>query len=132
MGFIRGGLLFFVGVLFLLLLIIGNGLHVASSALEYDNLKENIKPVISEAILKEVDTSGIEKNFDEIKTYCEEKNSDFSIIEEGQDFEIDCELILSSTPENFLDNQIDKFIEENYYKEYDCGFIDKSDDGLNL
>jgi len=122
MGFIRGGLLFFVGIILLLSLIIGNSLLVGSSALEYDNLQENIKPMIMKLISEDINISG--DNFDEIKEYCEEQNSEIFIIEEKDfGFEIDCDLILSSTPETFLDKQVEKFIEENYYKEYDCGFI---------
>jgi len=125
MGFIRGGALFFVGAVFLISLLVGNSLLLISSTLEYDNLQENIKPIVTEEISKEINISDIEKNFDEIKIYCEEKSSEISLIEETQDlgFEIDCDLILSSTPEDFLDKQVEKFIEENYYKEYECNFI---------
>ena len=124
MGFMRLSLVFIVGIVLLLSLIIGNSLLVVSSALEYDNLQENVKPIVAEAISKDTEISDITNNFNELKIYCEEKANEISIIEESQEFEIDCDLILSSTPETFLDKQVEKFIEENYYKKYECGFVD--------
>jgi hypothetical protein len=124
MGFMRLSLVFIVGIVLLLSLIIGNSLLVVSSALEYKNLQENVKPIIAEAISKDSEVSNIEENFNAVKTYCEEKALEISIVEESQEFEIDCDLVLASTPENFLDKQAEKFIEENYYKKYECGFVD--------
>ncbi len=123
MGFIRGGLLFIVCILLLLSLLIGNAFLVLSSSLEYENVQEKLNPVIKEIIYGEVDVSKMQDSFDVMKKYCAEGNTQVIIKEEDYDLTIPCEDILTGTPESVLDSQVDKFIQENYYKNYNCTFI---------
>jgi len=124
MGFIRGGLLFVVGVLLLLSLLIGNVLLVLSSSLQYENIQEKLTPVIGEIIFEQTDISKFQESFDIMKEYCEQGNKQVIVKEESYDFEISCDEILTGTPEGVLDSQVEKFLQENYYKEYDCEFFD--------
>ena len=123
MGFFRGGLLIIVCILLLGSLLIGNFLLVLSSSLEYENVKMELTPIIKDMIYDSVDEEKIETSFAVMKVYCEKGNSAF-IIQEDYNFVIPCEDILNGTLESVLDSQIEAFMQENYYKEYTCSFIE--------
>jgi len=122
MGFIRGSGLFFVGVLLLISFLIGNVLLVLSSSLEYNNVQEKITPVISTIIYKQINSSEIENSLNLMRTGCQQGKSQLTLGEDYQ-FVILCEDINTLSAQEVLDKQIEKFMNETYYKKYDCNFI---------
>ena len=115
-------MLIIVCILLLGSLFIGNFLLVLSSSLEYENVKSELNPIIKEAIYDSVNMEKVDDNFAIMKVYCEGGNSEF-VVSDDFEFRIPCNEILVGTPDSVLDSQIEKFLQENYYKEYDCDFI---------
>ena len=122
MGFIRGGALFFAGVLLLISLLVGNTLLVLSTSLEYNNVREKLTPVIEEIVYGSINTSQIEDSFNLMKTSCQQGNNQLTLGEDYQ-FVISCEEINTLSAKEVLDQQIKKFMDDNYYKEYKCSFL---------
>ena len=117
MGFARGSLLGFVGVLLFLSLLIGNLFWIFSSSLEYGQLKSEITPLISLKINK---------------TLPDVEFMNFSCINESEfvfyqsQFEtqilIPCEIV-DLGREEILSYSEDYILEDSYYGEYDCSFV---------
>jgi len=125
MGFIRGGLLTIVIIILFISLILGNAFFVASSSLDYKNVKEQLSPVIQKIVLESIDSSDINQNLQLMRTYCEQNNNmDYVIDEEDFKITITCDEIFSGTPESIINIEIEQFINQTYYKDYDCGILD--------
>jgi len=125
MGFIRGGLLTIVLIILLISLILGNSFFVASSSLEYKNVKDHLNPVLKKIVLESINSSGVEENLAVMKTYCKQNNNaDYVIDQDNFKITITCDEISSGTPESIIDIEIDQFINQTYYKEYNCKILD--------
>lgn len=130
MGFIRGGLLTIAIIILLSSLIIGNIFLVASSSLEYDNIKKHLNPVLENILFSSINSSNISENFEIMKMHCENENTKYVIEEKDFRISIDCQNILSGTPESVLDEEISQLIDDVYYNEYNCGFLSCFDAGM--
>lgn len=123
MGFIRGGLFVVASVLLFTGLLVANTLFVMQSSLEYENIHNALVPIVKETLQNEVNINSVlEENLPYIQLYCE-NNSEFVFNNEGQTFVLSCDSILEG-PDAILDESIDSFIADVYYKDYSCGFID--------
>lgn len=122
MGFMRGGGLFFIGLLFLISLLVGNVFLVLSGSLEYKNVKEKLTPVISNLVFGVIDLSEADANLNAMKAGCEGKEE--IILDKDYQLVMSCDEIKTLSAKEIVDEQIQKFMNETYYKEYDCSFIE--------
>lgn len=125
MGIIRGGLFVIISVLLFTFMIISSLFLNFSLSLEYENLQEGITNIVYN--LTQEGTLADQLNQQVInaaKVYCEvTQNSDLVIEQWGQEISVSCESInlgLEEIVAEFTSN----LLEEVYYKEYDCDFID--------
>ncbi|MDO8623694.1 MAG: hypothetical protein Q7R52_05605 [archaeon] len=120
-NFIKKSLLVILCIILLISFIAMNAFFVLSSSLEYKNIQSAVKPLLKEVIYG-VDSTETEKTFEKMKLYCNQNNTDYVISEEGRVISIPCQEILTGTPDTIVNLQIDKFIQSNYYKKYECNF----------
>jgi hypothetical protein len=130
MGFIRGGLLTIAIIILLFSLVTGNIFFVASSSLERDNIEKHLTPVLEKIVFSSINSSNISENFEIMKTYCENENTEYTIDKDDFNISVNCEDILSGTPESVLDEEISQLIDDVYYNEYDCAFFSCFDSGV--
>lgn len=123
MGFFRGGTIFFLGVLLLISLFVGNLFFVLYSSLDYKNVQEHFTPILSNVIYGGMDEQQINEAFDMMINYCQQKDN-FPIDSGVFIFDIPCSSILSQTPQQVLILEVESFINKVYYNEYECSFFD--------
>ncbi len=126
MGIVRGGLLFFVVILFLISLIVGNLFLTMDVSLGY----ENVKPELIDVAKKNIN---INYNQDILKmqTYCQ-SNSEYVLnsgLYDSGFVSIPCDVIISGE-NSVLDFVVGKYVEEKYYKEYNCNLLDCPFEGI--
>jgi hypothetical protein len=120
MGFARGSLLSFVGFLLFLSLLIGNIFWTTSLSLEYNQFKSEITPEINSVVIDALPNESMEI----MQIYCEnESDFNFNLEEFNINLTIPCEVI-DSGKEAFAEYGVEVILEEGYYKEYDCSFLD--------
>jgi hypothetical protein len=138
MGFFRGSSLFVLGILLLVSLIGLNSLFIASSSLEYDNVKEGLTNLISDEgavediaksfgfegdISSEINLDEVkEEIFDLAKEYCA-NNTEYVFSEGGYTVEIPCEIV-EEGKDSFINKTVENIVYEIYYDDYDCNFWD--------
>jgi len=121
MGFIRGGLVFFLGALLIISLLIGNLFLTFNLSITPENIKEKIS---SEAynIVEELGGEEIEKTIDEnvylIEEYCL-NNSDFVFNHEGYIIDIPCD-VAKEGKDAIIEEGISDIVDSVYYQEYSC------------
>jgi len=127
MGFIRGGLFVIVSVLFFISLLVMNSIMVVSFSLDYDNIKQELVPVVKETIQGNINLTNIieDKQYRFMQTFCKNSSQELEYVfsEQNYTFSVSCSAISNGTKAVF-DEVIDNFIYEQYHKEYNCGFID--------
>ena len=129
MGFIRGALVTILTILLFVSLFSTAAFLTVSMSLDYNVIKPEIHTIVNNIILNQTD---MDEQFDEalkgMQFYCQ-TNTVFSqpIEEEGlfenYSLEIPCEVVKQGT-DSIITYLIDDLVEKNYYKEYDCGFMD--------
>jgi len=128
MGLIRGGLLFVVTVLLFLSFLVGNVFLTLNLSLDYDNVQPELTPVIRELAESEIDLNSIvNEKFESMELYCQNNSnsevSDFVFNEYGYTFVIPCDIVFQG-PVVVVDKGIENIVNEIYYKDYDCDFLD--------
>jgi len=127
MGFIRGGLLVVVSVLFLVSLLAMNSLLIASLSLDYDNIQKEVIPVVKESLKEKINLAQVVENnqFSLLQNFCANisNNADYIFNEQGYTFVVPCSVV-SKGAQEMLNVAIDKFVYDTYYKEYNCTFFD--------
>lgn len=125
MGFLKKGGVVLICIILLLSFIIGNALFTVSSSLKYDNVQKNFNPILKEIVYDDFNGSEIEDNFGFLHDFCEKNpNQNYLIEHEIYNVSIPCSDVLEGNQQTFIDKQINDFIEEIYYAEYNCGFFD--------
>ncbi|MBU4308570.1 MAG: hypothetical protein KJ566_02145 [Nanoarchaeota archaeon] len=123
MGFIRGSLLVLVSFLLFLTFLISNVLLTATLTVDYENLQEDIVPVLVDVVEDQVNFSEtlVEgRNF--VEEYCNQ-NSKIVLGEGDFSLEIPCQNT-SGGFDSALEQGISDAVDEIYYEEYDCEFWD--------
>ena len=154
MGFFRGALLFLVNVLFILFLLALYSFATLSSSLEYQNVQEEISPLVEnftnmgiDSILGDGSILGgevstflgedfnlsqeIEENLDEIEAFCLNNSGAYDLGEFGYELNIPCEnipedpvLLVQEKVDIMVNETVHDFVEEIYYEDYPCEFWD--------
>ena len=93
-------------------------------SLDYDNVKSEISSVIQKSVAKDLNlTNGFNRNIEDMREYClQNNNSDFVFKEKDITFVITCDSI-SKGNDAIIEEGIGNLVEESYYKNYECGFI---------
>ncbi len=125
MGFIRTGLIVILSILLFLSLLVGNIFLTLNLSLEYNNIKPELVSVIKgvlETQMGSLEELGEGVQF--MQLYCL-NNSEFVTKYDKIDYTlaIPCETI-SQGSEAVINYGINNFVEDVYYKDYDCGFLD--------
>jgi len=130
MGFIRGALLFLVGILLFVSLLAGNTLLTLGLSLNYENVNNELSSVLGELILgdysgllDEVDpdiSENVDEGFAYLEEYCE-TNTEFSYSQGEYSLTIPCDVV-EQGPEQIINQSIGNAVEDIYYQEYDCEF----------
>lgn len=123
MGILRGGLVTIVTILlFGSLVFTGVSLTIYFS-LDYGALKPEMRNVVHDILIKEANLNGtIDNNLRYMKIFCD--NHDVYTQEmENYSLEIPCDVVNQGS-DAIINYTIDDLIEKNYYKEYNCSFID--------
>ncbi|MBU2104507.1 MAG: hypothetical protein KKF67_01890 [Nanoarchaeota archaeon] len=122
MGVIRGGLFVIASVLFFISLLVGGILWTVSLSLEYNVIKPELSSVIEDVVTDNTNFSEIvEEKLPAMEKYCE-NNSEFVFSQEGYVVDIPCETFEEGTSA-VINETINDIVEDVYYQEYDCGFI---------
>ena len=133
MGFIRGSLLVFVSILLFIILLLGNTFFVLSSSLKYENVQEELGPILED--FTEDQLNIIEEDFnlteemEEAREFMEEhcqNESSYVFSEGGYTFVIPCDILdeVGDSLSAIVDQGIENIIEQIYYDDYDCKFWD--------
>lgn len=127
---IRGGLLVMVCFLFFVSVLALTSVYVVENSLEYNNIKVELVPVITELADSQFDLSNnVAENYMNYSDLC--LNSSEIVFEyEGEAKNISCSLITQG-PEAIKEKVIEDMVEEIYYKEYNCNLLDCNSDGKN-
>ena len=124
MGFIRGTLLFFVGLFLLVSLLVGNVLLTASMSLNYENVKPELTNTLKNTLQESGNLKEVENNFGVMQMHCQ-NNTDYVFQSSQIDyaFVIPCEVVNQGS-QAVIDYSSEKFVEEMYYRSYDCDLFD--------
>jgi len=123
MGFIRGSLLVLVSFLLFLTFLIANTLLTVTLTLDYENLQEDVVPVLVDVVEDQINLSGnLEEGLGFVEKYCEQ-NSEIVLGEGDFSLEIPCGNI-SDGFDSALEQGISDAVEKVYYEKYDCEFWD--------
>ncbi|MFC1710946.1 hypothetical protein ACFLZJ_02205 [Nanoarchaeota archaeon] len=123
MGFIRGGLLVIASIILLILFVIGGVLLVVSLSLTEDNVKTGLTAAATDVIDEQLNiVEELDKEFTIMQDYCV-NNTEYVLSYEGNTVVIPCTTV-SEGLEPVLQQGVEDFVDDIYYKEYDCGFWD--------
>ncbi len=126
MGAIRGILLVFVCVFLFISLLLLNIFLTLSMSLDYKNVQAELGVVLNNILEGQNVTTIVEKNFYLMEFYCQSNpESEYSLSYDGSgyDFEISC-FVISQGSDAVVDYIVNDFVDEFYYKDYDCEFLD--------
>ena len=123
MGFIKGGLVFFIGfVLFFSFLIMNLSLALTLS-LSYNNVQSNVKNVITESVNGNFNfNEKINEKIGNPEEYCQ-NHADYVFYDDNtmETFVIPCE-VLKQGPNAVEEHSLSSYIDIIYNKDYNCGY----------
>jgi len=123
MGVIRGSLFVIVSVLLLIFLLAGNLFLTVNISLNYENIKPKLVEEVRSLAIEDFNLKKkVNEDYPKMQTTCE-TNSEYVFSQNSEVFVIPCEVIAQGS-EPVLEYSINSLIEEYYYKEYDCDFLD--------
>lgn len=128
MGFIRGSLVFILGLILLVSLIAGNIFLTLSLSSNPENLKEELtsetEKLIGSAAESVLDI-GVDEAIDEVlpelQAHCE-NNTEYVFSEQGYTISIPCETVQKGK-EAIIEEGIGDVVDEVYEKEYECSSV---------
>lgn len=128
MGMIRGSLLVIVSILLFASFLIFNSLMVVENSLEYNNIKTQLIPVLTESLDKQIGLNNlIANNYFNLSNSCANQ-SEVVLGAGGDALEINCSVV-SQGPDAIKNKIIDDSLNKVYYAEYDCKFLDCNKNG---
>lgn len=123
MGLLRGGITFFLGIVLLITLILGNLFLTINLSLSYENVKEKIVPFIENESQEGIGLNlKIEKEYSIASSGCQ-TNSDYSFSYGGHNFDIPCDIVKKGSNAT-LDYGVSQIVYQVYYQDYSCGFFE--------
>lgn len=136
MGFIRGFFVVLFSVLLFLSFLLMNSSFTISSSLEYEHVHDGVIDFVNE-IQQEAEINLSEASEDSrslFQKYCKSLSEvNLSEVDDpnlepieaiiGNDSVIPCDVVEAGS-EPFLNYTLDLFVNNSYYAEYDCGFVD--------
>jgi len=123
MGFIRGGAFVIASVLLFILFLAGHVLWTLNSSLEYDVLKPELVTIVKGMAEEQgFDSNTINQRYPAMQLDCL-NNSDFVFRQGEYAFDMPCEILTQGT-DAVLDRGINDILENIYYDDYDCDFLD--------
>jgi hypothetical protein len=120
MGIARGILKGVSSFLFLVLLLSTILLFGLTKFTEY----ENLKPIISSIISKQVNETQLTQFYPYLELYCKAKNETIKLNFTVVEIEMSCQEIVGKTPKQLAETFASKAFDKIYYKNYECEFID--------
>jgi hypothetical protein len=128
MGFIRGGLFVIISSLFFISLLLANSLFVVTSSLDYQNLRQELIPVVKQTLNEQINITSLieDEKYPLMQKFCANSSQEleYAFSEENYTFAVPCSAITNGTPENIVNSAVDNLFHESYYKEYNCNFFD--------
>lgn len=135
MGFIRGLLLFLVGILLLLSFLTGNALLTLGLSLQYDHVQTELSSTVNEFLQGEAGiqdiglidgdvnlSAEVDDRMDTMREYCQ-NYTEYVFSYEDTTFVVPCGVV-EEGPVAVLNAGIENAVERVYYKEYNCDFWD--------
>jgi predicted membrane channel-forming protein YqfA (hemolysin III family) len=122
MGAIRGILIVFASVFLLLSFFCMILLLVLSSSLDYQFVETESSAILKNVFESSNFTSQIEKFYPMIQLYCQ-NNTEYVFTVDAYTINIPCSVVIKGN-DAILEEGIKNVINQIYYKEYDCGFLD--------
>jgi len=125
MGMIRGGLLTFVSILLFVALFATNSFLVISSSLNYENVESSLGEIAEEVLIDNFEQE-INSAYSLMQVYCL-TNSEYVFNQDEITLVISCDIV-SQGKEAVIGDLTSSYIEQIYYKDYDCSFLDCGDE----
>jgi hypothetical protein len=124
MGAIKGILLVFVCVFLFVSLLLVNTFLTLSLSLDYKNVKTEMRGVLDNLFEDQNLETVVENNFEIMKLFCQ-TNSEyiFNYDNSEYNFVLPCNIITQGS-DVVVEYIINDFVDEFYYKDYDCNFMD--------
>lgn len=123
MGIIRGGMLVFVSVILFFSFIIASSFIIVSDSLSYDKVHDELAPVVSDVLSSQMNLEDVSsEKLILMQAYCV-NHTEFVFSEGDETFEIPCSVV-SENSSLLIENMVSNKIDEVYYADYDCGFLD--------
>lgn len=124
--------MFITGVLLLISLIAGNLFLTMSMSLDYNNVKDKLITDVKNTQQENGKINEITNNFNSAIMGCQNNSQyEFNSGEIGYTFVIPCEVVLRGQ-EATIDYAIEKFVNDSYYREYECGFWKCADNSATV
>ncbi|HJX50273.1 MAG TPA: hypothetical protein VJ438_02310 [Candidatus Nanoarchaeia archaeon] len=123
MGLIRGGLFTLVCVLLFVSLFAMSTLLTISMSLSHDNVQEELVSIVGNQIRNQTSVaSDINTDLRDMQIYCADN---IQFVKEYNNFvyTFPCEVVFEGS-ESVVTFAINQFVDDVYYKEYDCNFWD--------
>lgn len=123
MGFIRGSLVVVASIILFLSFLVGNVFLTLNLSLDYEVVQPELISVVEEVAEGEMGLSmAALDDFGVMELYCED-HSEFVFNYEQFDYTlvIPCDVIVQGS-EAVIDHAVEGFVEDVYYRDYDCGF----------
>ena len=131
MGFIKGGLLVIIYVFLFIILFLGNVFFVLSLSLNYENVQEELGPILKNLTEDKFNiTTGdfnLTKEMEEAREFmmehCQNETS-YVFARGGYTFVLPCDLLeeMDEDPQSLIDQGMENIVEQIYYDDYDCEF----------
>jgi hypothetical protein len=128
MGVIRGVLLVFVCCLFFISVFAAGLTFTLATSLKYDNVKAQLTATLEEILES---TIKLHEKFDDVyplmELYCQ-SNAEYIFEHEGYTFKIPCDVLVEGY-DAVISHAIGNVLEDVYYTEYDCSFLNCFNEG---
>ena len=129
MGLLRHIGIFVLAILFFITVFFGGAFLTFSMSLEYDNFKVNAKD-LPQTIAEDLNAIGIiNENYAQMQEYCINKETNYKFSQGNLTLNTPCSVVRLG-PEKIIENSSDQFLEDVYYKEYNCKLLNCLDQNL--
>ena len=131
MGFIKGGSLVIISVFLFIILFLGNVFFVLSLSLDYENVQEELGPILQNLTENKLNitvgdfnlTEEMEEAREFMMEHCQNETS-YVFARGGYTFVLPCDLLeeIDEDPQSLIDQGMENIVEQIYYDDYDCEF----------